>query len=411
MMRSVAYLVSRFPSVSETFVLNEILELEALGWKIHLYPMIRQVDGVTHPRAQDVTERANYRRITSIRCVRAHLYWAKRRPATYLRILALSLTLPGLQLRFYPRTIWATLWATMIASEIEESGIRHVHAHWATFPAHAAMVISRLTGCTFSFTAHAHDIYANAYGLKSKISEATFAVTISELNRGVLMRASAGSGQTKVIRCGVDLDKFSFGAHQDDPSIDLRVIAVGSLEEKKGHRYLLEACALLTAQAHPVDCRIIGEGAERARLERLIDDLKLEDHVTLLGWRDSSEVAAELAAADVFVMPSVVAANGMMEGIPVALMEAMATGLPVIASQISGIPELVADGVSGILVHQRDAQAIANAISALRHDSQLRLRLGTAAREMVADRYNLRKNVQQLADEFESTLLLDQMGS
>lgn len=406
-MRSVAYLVSRFPSVSQTFVLNEILELEALGWKVNLYPMIRETESVTHPRAVEVTGRARYRSIASLKCVRANIYWAKKRPVDYFRILALAFKLPGRHLKFYPRTIWTTIWATMIAAEIEDREIRHIHAHWATFPAHAALVVSRLTGCTFSFTAHAHDIYANAYGLKEKIVEASFVVTISELNRGVLMRASHGLGKTKVIRCGVDLEDFPFGTGLNAASIRPRIVAVGSLEEKKGHQYLLEACAILNAAGQPVNCRIIGDGPERARLAELIDRLDIGSCVTLLGARNASDVAAELAAADFFVMPSVIAANGMMEGIPVALMEAMAMGRPVIASQISGIPELVADGVSGILVEQRNSQAIATAIIKLRDNMQLRLDLAAAARRTVAEHYNLKLNVRQLADEFEETLSRD----
>jgi glycosyltransferase involved in cell wall biosynthesis len=320
-----------------------------------------------------------------------------------IRALGLSITLPGWKLRFHLKSIWATLWAVMVAQDVKERAIQHVHAHWATFPAHAAMVVSRLTDCTFSFTAHAHDIYANAYGLNRKISDAAFVATISELNRRILTQASRGAGHVEVVRCGVNLSQFPYRGTKS-PQERFRIVAVGSLEEKKGHRYLIEACEKLRAQGQPIDCRIIGEGPERASLERLIHISQLEDRVTLLGAQSSVQVAAELSAADVFVMPSVVASNKLMEGIPVALMEAMAVGLPVIASHISGIPELVEDGVSGCLVPERDSKAIAEAIIEISTNGDFRARLGTEAREVISRQYDLSTNTRQLSDLFHSAL-------
>jgi colanic acid/amylovoran biosynthesis glycosyltransferase len=365
--------------------------------------MIRQNRQVLHPGLESVMLRTHYFKVPSLRCLRAHLYWAKRNPTALMQVLLLAITLPGKQLRFHPKSIWATLWAIMVAVDIDEKLIRHVHAHWATFPAHAAMAVSRLTGCTFSFTAHAHDIYANAYGLDKKISEAAFVATISELNREILMRSSVGRGRIEVIRCGVDPKRFPY--RKPRPLGDrLRIVAVGTLEEKKGHKYLLEACALLAAQGRKFDCRIIGDGPLREQLQQRVLELGLGASVSLLGARDAHQVALELAEADVFVMPSVIASNKMMEGIPVALMEAMAVGLPVIASRISGIPELVEDNVSGVLVRERDPVGISAAITRLTENSDLRESLGAAARSVVNDNYNLSKNTSKLAELFQSIL-------
>ncbi|WP_082944243.1 glycosyltransferase [Mycolicibacterium elephantis] len=404
MKRSTAYLVTRFPSVSQTFILNEIVELEKLGWHVELFPMIREAAEVAHPHAGRLVEQANYRRIPSLECVRAHLFWAKAKPRTYLRALVSSVRLAGWHINSL-KAFWSVVWAVMIASEIERSTIRHLHAHWATFPAHAAMVISALTGRTFSFTAHAHDIYSNAYGLEEKVSAAAFVVTISELNREILTQVPGANEKVKVIRCGVDLNRFVFHPPKRGSAANLRILTVGSLEEKKGHRYLLEACRLLKAQGVSVECRIVGSGPERARLEHLSQRLDLSDRAIFLGALNSTEVAAEMASADIFVMPSIVAANRMMEGIPVALMEAMATGLPVIASKISGIPELVEDGVSGILVPEKDPRALARAICAYRNDFDLCVRLGMAARSAVVERYDLQMNTQKLARELEAAIL------
>jgi colanic acid/amylovoran biosynthesis glycosyltransferase len=403
MPEAIAYLDSRFPAISQTFVLNEILELNELGWDIELYPMIRGATVVSHPGVQSVMAHVHYLQVPSLRCFRAHGYWARTRPLALLRALALALTLPGRQLRFHLKSIWATIWAVTVAMDIQQKSIRPVHAHWATFPAHAAMVISRLTGCTFSFTAHAHDIYANAYGLDQKVSDAAFVATISELNRKILTETCRSDGRVEVVRCGVDLSQFAYRGPKA-PNERFRIVAVGSLEEKKGQSFLIEACALLQSQARNVECHIIGEGPARTSLERLIREKELQDCVTLLGARTSVQVAAELSEADVFVMPSVVASNKMMEGIPVALMEAMAVGLPVVASSISGIPELVEDHVTGILVPERRPQAIAEAVSLVMDDVDLRASLGIAARQTISDRYNLRTNTIQLSHLFESVM-------
>lgn len=400
---AIAYLNSRFPLVSQTFVLNEILELTAMGWDIELYPMIRESSRVSHPGMNSVMARAHFYDVPSRRCLRAQIYWARRKPAQWVKALALSLTLPGWHIRFLHKSIWCTLWAMMVAVDVKQRGIGHVHAHWATFPAHAALVVSRLTDCSFSFTAHAHDIYANAYGLNRKISEAAFVVTISELNRGILTRASHGAGKVEVVRCGIDPSRFPYRGPRS-PQKRFRIVSVGSLEEKKGHRYLIEACVKLRDQGHQIDCRIIGDGPERTALERLIHKSQLEDSVALLGAQSSVQVAAELSEADVFVMPSVVSSNKLMEGIPVALMEAMAVGLPVIASHISGIPELVEDGVSGCLVPERDSDAIAEALIDIRTNGDLRAKLGAKAREVISVQYNLSINTRQLSDLFHSVL-------
>lgn len=402
-MPTVGYLVSRFPSVSQTFILNEIKELEDLGWDVRLLPMIKTSESVVHPGAAEMAERALFFGVPTLMCARANIHWAKAKPWTYLKAIGSAFTLPGRKVQFYARGLWSILWAMMLASEVEKQGIRHIHAHWATFPAHAALVVSQLTDCTYSFTAHAHDIYANAYGLQEKIENALFIVTISDFNKRYLTSRVSG-GRFEVIRCGVDTRRLSFVPRQQRPRSPIRLLAVGSLEEKKGHEYLVEACSRLSSDGFSVECRIVGEGPERSHLERLISDLNLTDRVTLVGSLSSDAVATELDWADVFVMPSVIAGNGMMEGIPVALMEAMASGVPVIASGISGIPELVQHGVSGLLIGEKDAGAIAAAVKTMHGDDQLRLSLSIAARDAVVQRYDLANNVKTLAAEFEKAV-------
>lgn len=399
--------MSRFPKVSETFIVNEIVSLQREGWSISLYPLGKSAEKVVHPVAVELVASARYLSVLSLGCVIDHLRWISERPGPYFRAFLLTFSLPGMHIRFYPRTVWTFLWAVRVALDIKNSGVRHVHAHWATYPAQAAMVVARLTGCTFSFTAHAHDIYANAYGLKSKIEQASFVVTISDYNRQRLLQETGGVGDIEVIRCGVDTAIYAPPESGRSGIRELKILAVGTLEEKKGHRYLIEACSLLRRRGYSPKCRIIGEGSERSVLEKLINELDLQGSVILVGSLTSDGVAAELNSADVFVMPSIVAGNGMMEGIPVALMEAMSVGLPVIATSTSGIPELVTDGMSGMLIPPRDARAIADKIEILYHDEDLCLQLGLAAREVVESRYNLMENCRQLGRRFEEQLHLN----
>jgi colanic acid/amylovoran biosynthesis glycosyltransferase len=177
----------------------------------------------------------------------------------------------------------------------------------------------------------------------------------------------------------------------------LRVVCVASLEPYKGHCYLVEACALVRAAGLGLECLLVGEGPERDAIERLVATRDLGDTVQLVGAQRRNRVSELIATADVFVLPSVVMPNGKMEGLPVVIMEAMAAGTPVVASAISGIPELVEDGITGFLVPERDPPALARAITRLAGDSDLRRRLAAAARERVLADYDRRATTRRLA--------------
>jgi glycosyltransferase involved in cell wall biosynthesis len=174
------------------------------------------------------------------------------------------------------------------------------------------------------------------------------------------------------------------------------VLCVASLSEYKGHRHLLEALATLVRSGQAVRCTLVGDGPLRGDLERQRDDLGLTSSVELLGRRTSPEVRALLQECDVFVLPSVRTADGMMEGIPVALMEALASGRPAVASRLSGIPELVEDGVTGLLVPPEDPAALAAALARLAADEQLRRALADAGPRRIADGFDQRANVAHL---------------
>jgi glycosyltransferase involved in cell wall biosynthesis len=207
-----------------------------------------------------------------------------------------------------------------------------------------------------------------------------------------------------VVRAGIDTHRFDAARNGDRPPRDgpLRVVCVGTLHEVKGQRHLVEACRLLVARGIDVRCRIVGEGEDRRALQAQIAAAGLTGTVELLGAATASEVAAQLRAAHVLVAPSVPTARGKREGIPVVLMEAMSSGLPVVASDLSGIPELVADGACGLLTPPGDAAAIADALARLHTDPALRTRLGEQGRRRVEEEFDVERSVARLLERIEA---------
>ncbi len=396
--RPVAYVMSRFPKLTETFVLFEALEMERQGTPVEIYPLLRERCEVMHPEAQSMVERAHYTPLLSSAIVAAVLRNLFRRPARLMSALATTIRanigspkfLTG-GLLFFPKTVY-------LAEQMERRGVGHLHAHFASHPAAAAYVIHRLTGIPYSFVAHGTDLHVDRHMLREKVRDAAFVVAISDYNRELILSECGREHAEKVIvvHCGVDPSVFRPREHPCDAGGPLRRLCTGTLHEVKGQRYLIEACALLRDRGVKVECRFIGEGADRAALTELIRQLGLETSVQLLGSLPREAVARELAAADVLVAPSVPTKDGRREGIPVALMEGMATGIPVVASDLSGIPELVVNGESGLLTEPRNPRTIADALERLAGNCSLRATLGAAGRAKVLREFNLAANVQAL---------------
>lgn len=399
MEHTVAYVVSRFPHLPETFILREMTELERRGWRVVLYPLIQQRQAVVHREARQWISRARYQPLLSPAVAAANGGALFRHPSSYFNAWASALrensASPGALVRsllILPKAVW-------LAHCARREGVRHVHAHYATYPAFAAWAAHRLTGMSYSLTVHAHDIFVNRAMLATKLREAAFVVAISEYNRDYLER-TVGSwvrGKIHVVHTGVDLADYYPRSRPLTAGERFEIICVGSLQLYKGQRFLIEACRLLRRQGVVFRCRIIGEGPERRRLERLIDAAGLANSVQLLGAQPQEAVAELLPTAHCFVQPSIVTAAGKMEGIPVALMEALACRLPVVATRISGVPELVRHGETGYLVPPEDAAALAAALTAVRGDPARAAELAAAGRELVREAFNLRSNVERLA--------------
>ena len=401
--KKIAYLMSRFPKISETFILYEILELQRLGMQIEIFPLLRESAPVMHSEARALVERAHYSKLWTKEVLQAQRYWLRRQPAAYAHAWAQAIRGNARSPKSLSRALVVVPQAALFAQRMVELGVSHLHAHWATHPALAAYVVNVLTGLPYSFTAHADDIYVERSMLDEKIRRAQFVITISEYNKRFLSKlyGEAAAKKIFVVHCGVDSAIFAPRAHTPSNSL-FNIVCVARLEQKKGHSYLIEACAQLKAQGVSFRCVLVGDGEQRAQIEGQIKRLGLEDMVILLGQQPRSRVGELLANADVMVLPSVTTAEGRQEGIPVALMEALATELPVVASAISGIPELVEDGHTGLLVPERDPAALAMALARLQNDPELGRRLGAAGRAKVQREFDLQRNTARLHRMFTS---------
>jgi glycosyltransferase involved in cell wall biosynthesis len=391
----VLYVVSQFPTLSETFIVREIHELLRLGLDIRIISLKRASERLVQADATALLDRVIYPAPPLVTAARAAVTLARHPMITLrlaLRLIAgLASDVPALAKSFV--TVWRTLAVVPPATALD---IDHVHAHFATYPSTAAMLLGECLRVPFSFTSHAHDIFRRPQLLAEKLSRARFSVTISRFNRKFMLARTrgAGAGHLVVIHCGVPLDRFPF-IRRNSP--EPRVLAVGRLDTIKGFEVLIDACAVLSRRGRSFTCDIVGDGPLRVALQARIDRLGLSNRVVLHGASNHEGVVAKLASAAVFVLPSVSRANGdVMDGIPVSLMEAMASGVPVVSTPVSGIPELVQDGVSGLLAPADDAAGLADCIERLLTDLELAHTLANNARRRIESDFDVRRESRKL---------------
>ncbi|HUF76927.1 MAG TPA: glycosyltransferase [Longimicrobiales bacterium] len=411
-----AYVMSRFPKITETFILYEMRALQELGAHVEVFPLRREPDGPRHPEAVDYEARAHFAPFVSGSIVRANWRKLRRDPGLYVRTWWHALRRTWGSPRFFLGALVHYPKCVLFAEQMERLAVDHIHAHFATHPALAALLIHRLTGIPYSFTAHGSDLHVDRTMLADKVDEASFVVAVSAYNRSLILEecGQEHADEVVVIHCGADPSVFGDEAtgsrlagisdsgsgspgHSADPA--LRVACVASLEEVKGHRFLLQACRLLIDRGVDVRCDLAGGGGLRKPLERLVDELSLRDHVGLHGAVPRPEVRRILSEADVAVLASYPTADGRREGIPVALMEAMMSGLPVVASGLSGIPELVDHGHTGYLVAPGDPWSLADRLEELAASPELRRRMGAAGRCKVVTEFDLTRTARLLLQE------------
>ncbi|MEJ7839807.1 MAG: glycosyltransferase [Thermomicrobiales bacterium] len=395
----VAYILKMFPRFSETFILSEILELERAGVDVRIFSLKRPNDVRTHADVLNVQAEVSYVPITSWADARVLVapHWEVFRwnPVRYV----------GVAFQVLKRRRWGAvkrfLQAGYIAPQLRREGISHVHAHFASSATSVAHYLHHLADVTYSFTAHAKDIYIDTVSdevLVRKMDNAEFVVTVSDYNKNHLASLSPDI-QIERIYNGLDLTLFSMSAAK--PDIVPMILAVGRLVEKKGFDDLIRACALLRDRDLEFTCSIVGSGSEQAQLQKLIDGFEIQHLVTLTGPMPREELLKLYPRATVFVAPCVIGNDGNRDGLPTVLIEAMALGVPVVSTPVTGIPELVREGETGRLVEPNHPAGLARAMAdAIDHPDCARS-MALAGRRLVEERFDLRRNVTVLREHFE----------
>ncbi len=403
---TVAYIMSRFPTLTETFVLYEMLELRGLNFRVVVMPLRLEPENDAHPEAQEFDGDLFPAPLLSWRTLGINLKWMARHPVRYFRTLLRAAAGTIGNLKFFAGAVFYFPKAVVFANQAQRLGVSHVHAHFASHPAMAAWVIHQLCGISYSFTAHGADLHIAQHMLREKAINAAPAITISDYNIRFIARhcGDETAKHFEVIPCGADLSVFRPRKEPKPAGGPLEILYVASFKPVKGHSVLINACALLKERGVAFRCRLVGYGVLEESIRRQIETCRVSESVFIEGPKTRPEVARYLSEADILVLTSVQVSSGCREGIPVALMEGMACGLPVVASRISGIPELVEEGVSGLLFTPGNSDEAADALEQLANDPERRTRMGRAARERVEQSYDLVKNAHTLAEQIRSKI-------
>lgn len=386
----IAYLLQVFPKYSETFILNELLEHQRQGSPVRVLSLRLPREGRFQGCLADLQQSAEYV---------AESFWDK--PG---RIAEAARDAFSADLRSVPRNMghWIgrlvsarDVWqALLVRRWAQRRGVRHLHTHFGGYAATVAYLSRLMGGPTYSVTLHAFDIFretVNRELLRRIISHSAFCVTVSHFNARYLCdEIGADAAKIRVLYNGIPLGRFPFSEGQREPGT---ILSVGRLIEKKGFIHLIRACASLVAQGRSIECDIVGEGPQREELKAEIKHLGLKDTVRLVGAWPQERVALALARSSLFALPCVEAKDGNMDALPTVLLEAMAAGCPCVSTRLSGIPEIILDRHTGVLVPPEDHSALADAMVEVLDQAELRDRFSRAGRARVEEVFDVRQNV------------------
>ena len=399
--RHILYVISRY-TYRSTFIVREIAELVARGWMITVVSLRRPIFAPGSNPA-DLPYTVAYDRFWAADVlVAAMMAFASERRVIFQYIHLIASTF-GKDLRPLVRNLVVIPKACLYATVVRRAGCRHIHAHWATVSTSAAMLISRISGVPFSFTGHAWDIFCDTRLLAEKGEAAQFVLTCTAYNRQHLVEAAKiARDKVHVVYHGLHLPTRSAN-RPPVSSRPLELLTVGRWTEKKGFLDLIEALAIVRDRGLDFKLRIIaGEGSwlyER-RVRKAIATRDLGEWVSTCGWLPGEQVEAAMRASDLFVLPCVNPANGAMDGIPNVLIEALSVGLPVVATRLSGIPELIRHGETGLLVNERDPQHLAAALEwSATHMADMQ-RLAAEGRRLVERNFDISHTISTLEQHF-----------
>lgn len=390
----VGYVCKVYPRFSETFIVTEILAHERAGLDLEVFSLRPPVEGRFHESLADVRSSVTYLDTADGKLASA---WPTLR-AGCERLPGAAAAWPEL----FAADSRDALQAVELALAVVDRGLTHLHAHFASVATTVTRLAALAAGVGYSFTAHAKDIFhedVDQDDLRHKLADATGAVTVSDFNVAHLREAFGAAVDVRRIYNGLDLSRFPF----DQPAVrPPEIVAVGRLVEKKGFVDLADAVSLAAAERPQLHCTIIGTGPLEGQLRARIAALGVADRITLAGPLPQAAVRRVVREAAAFAAPCLVGDDGNRDGLPTALLEAMALGTPTIATDVTGIPEVLTDEVTGLMVAQRDPPALAAAMVRLVDDPELRCRLAEAARARIVEDFDADRQASRLRELFVS---------
>jgi glycosyltransferase involved in cell wall biosynthesis len=399
-----AYILLWFPKPSETFIFREVVNLKKMGLSIQVFSLYGEIRKGLSEEMESVSSHVVRFGIPYIKSAGADIvYWLRRNPRKLLWLLKTVIFRRWYGLEKTGENLWAFLCAPGLARRFMREEIHHIHAPWASGPATAAWAASHLTGIPFSFTARAWDIYPPDGILKEKINDALFVRSETFHNIAHLAQfADGGEGKIHLTYNGVPLK-----AERDSPVSMIppyQLLSVGRFVGKKGYEFLLEACKILKEAGLSFNLVLAGDGPLKSKLKRLSRRFGLEEMVSFPGFVSYDHISKLFESADIFLMPSVVHTSGDRDGIPTVIMESLSHRVPVIATDVSGIPEIIEDGVTGLLIPQKNSASLAQAIIDLAKDRKGAIRTAEQGRARVFEKFNPEKNHANILRLYEQAL-------
>lgn len=390
---NILYFVNRFPKLSESFIINEIHELERRGHQIAIFSLRRPEIGLQHEEIEHLEAKVGYLPDPSVgSALRAPGMWC--------------INLPVLNRMIHTSPVMVHAGSTYIAGHCNrfiqslDFEIDHVHGHFLNWPKLAADYVATHFGVPCTTTAHAYGLYSkpNVGLLRLLANRMDRVVTISEYNKSYLREDVGTNSPVDVVHMGINPEKFQPTGN----SVVGRVLTVARFEEKKGIPYGIEAIGRMHEKVPEFKYHIVGSGSQEDLIRDRISEYDLEEVVSLLGHVDDDQLIRELDQAEVFLLPCVVASDGDRDGIPVALMEAMAMGTIPVSTSVSGIPELIDHGVNGFLTPPGDVEALSNVLTGiLGDDEDYEIQL-SVLRETIASDFDIVNCVTDLVKSFEA---------
>ncbi|MCP3887397.1 MAG: glycosyltransferase family 4 protein [Desulfobulbaceae bacterium] len=400
------YILKGYPRISETFISNEILLLEKLGFSMHLFPMRQPRENFCHPSVKQIKAQVSYLPTELLpefyRLLTPNIFLALKKPANYKKTLVYAKQ--GLSRGKELSTLKHLLQAGFLVNNhlLNNSNIGHLHGHFAHSPTSVTLFASLYSDIPFSFTAHAKDIYTSKKEkLRRKINQAKFVTTCTRHNKEYLENIAGTS--TTPIHCiyhGIDLSLFSNEPSSREPSAPFKILTIARMTEKKGLPTIYKALAKAKATGLEFQHTLIGDGDDRDQILQLIKELGLEENCTWLGTQTHDEVLKHFKQSDLFVLGCKVAENGDRDGIPNVLVESLAMGVPAISTNVSAIPEILINEKTGITVGPEQPEQLSQSIQRVLSDRDLRGQIIAGGQDIVKQNFDNSKWISGLAGIF-----------